>query len=87
MEEFAPGGLIATSTAEERDPASMPTSNDANEGMLDSWRQFSRAKPSLTASHFTDQIMFSQNNTQAFMDEMFVEEDHVHIHKERSLSN
>ena len=59
MEEFAPSGLIATSTAEEHDFASMPTSNDVNEGMLGSWHQFFRAKPSLTASHFTDQIMFS----------------------------
>lgn len=81
-EEFAPGGLIATSTAEECDLASMPTTNDANEGMLGSWRQHSRAKPSLTAGHFTDQVMFSRNNTQDFMDELFTEEDDAYLRKE-----
>ncbi|KAF8837647.1 hypothetical protein BDN67DRAFT_972671 [Paxillus ammoniavirescens] len=33
MEEFVPGGLIATSTAAERELATMPTTNDINEGM------------------------------------------------------
>lgn len=45
-----------------------------------SWRQHSRAKPS-TAGHFTDQVMFSRNNTQDFMDELFTEEDDAYLRK------
>jgi hypothetical protein len=66
-EEFAPGGLIATSTGGERDLAAMPTTNDTNEGMLGMWRRYSHDKLSLTAGHFSDQAMFNRNGTQDFM--------------------
>lgn len=39
IEEFAAGGLITTSTTEEWDLATMPTTNDINEGMLGSWQK------------------------------------------------
>lgn len=81
-EEFAAGGLIATSTAEERDLAAMPTTNDINEGMLGSWRKHARDKPSMTVAHFTDQTAFSRNDTQDFMDTMFVDEDYAHLRRE-----
>ncbi|KAF8840371.1 hypothetical protein BDN67DRAFT_1069368, partial [Paxillus ammoniavirescens] len=72
MEEFAPGGLIATSAAAERELATMPTTNDINEGM----------QPSMTTGHFSDHTAFSRNGTQEFMDSMFTDEDHRHIRRE-----
>ena len=35
--EFAPGGLIYEATAEERELAFMPATNDENEGLLGSF--------------------------------------------------
>jgi hypothetical protein len=85
-EEFAIGGLIATSTAEERDLAAMPTTNDINEGMLGSWRKHAREKPSTTVGHFSDQAAFSRNDTQEFMNAMFTDEDHAHLrHQARRI--
>ncbi|KAG2337689.1 hypothetical protein BDR05DRAFT_1004857 [Suillus weaverae] len=81
-EEFAAGGLIASSSAEERQLAAMPTTNDANEGMLGMWRRHSRDKPSLTVGHFSNQAAFARNETQDFMNALFVDEDHAHIRKE-----
>ncbi|KAF8168636.1 hypothetical protein K438DRAFT_1909600 [Mycena galopus ATCC 62051] len=40
--EFIEGGLIDTSTADERRKGNMPAHNDNNEGGLGSWRKFSR---------------------------------------------
>ncbi|KAG1764536.1 hypothetical protein EDD22DRAFT_1018747 [Suillus occidentalis] len=81
-EEFAAGGLIASSSAEERELAAMPTTNDANEGMLGMWRRHSRDKPSLTVGHFSNQAAFARNETQDFMNALFIDEDHAHIRKE-----
>lgn len=65
--EFAPGGLIDTSTVEERNLAWMPSTNDANEGALGSFRVYIRHKPSTTMHFYTAQAMFHRNDTQAFM--------------------
>ncbi|KAJ7085171.1 hypothetical protein B0H15DRAFT_847342, partial [Mycena belliarum] len=43
--EFAPGGLIDEATASERQLAWMPSTNDANEGALGSYRVRMRDKP------------------------------------------
>ncbi|KAJ7670938.1 hypothetical protein DFH06DRAFT_1293815 [Mycena polygramma] len=66
--EFAPGGLIDQATAAERLAAHMPSTNDANEGLLGMWRRFSRESPSSTVGHFADQAMFHRNETQDFLD-------------------
>ncbi|KAJ7442782.1 hypothetical protein B0H11DRAFT_1631518, partial [Mycena galericulata] len=68
IEEFQEGGLIEQSTASEREKAFMPSTNDANEGLLGMWRRFSRESPSSTVAHFADQAMFNRNDTQTFMD-------------------
>ncbi|KAG1736450.1 uncharacterized protein EDB91DRAFT_1292136 [Suillus paluster] len=66
-EEFAAGGLIASSSAKEHGLAAMPTTNDANEGMLGMWWRHSHDKPSLMVGHFSNQAAFACNKTQDFM--------------------
>ncbi|KAJ6517230.1 hypothetical protein C8R47DRAFT_960401 [Mycena vitilis] len=81
--EFEAGGLIDQSTAAERLAGHMPSTNDANEGLLGMWRRFSRESPSSTVAHFTDQAMFHRNETQAFLDaEMNTEEDNIFLRQE-----
>ncbi|KAJ7448747.1 hypothetical protein FB451DRAFT_1053734 [Mycena latifolia] len=76
-EEFEEGGLIAQSTSAERENVFMPSTNDANEGLLGMWRRFSRESPSSTVGHFTDRAMFHRNHTQEFMDvHMDTADDH-----------
>lgn len=79
--KFESGGLIAMSTDTEWELAFMPTTNDENEGILDMWCHHSCSKPSLAVSQFSEQVAFFQNDTQAFMDNMFMDEDHVHLQK------
>jgi hypothetical protein len=82
-EEFVTGGLVDLATEAERAAAAMPSTNDANEGLLGMWRRFSRESPSSTVAHFTDQAMFHRNNTQEFMDtEMNTEADHIFLRQE-----
>ncbi|THU79303.1 hypothetical protein K435DRAFT_621812, partial [Dendrothele bispora CBS 962.96] len=80
--EFAPGGLIDEATAEERDLAWMPSTNDANEGRLGHYRVTVRGKPTLTLHQYNAEAMYSQNNTLAFMNALFEGEDHCYIMQE-----
>ncbi|KAJ7935046.1 hypothetical protein B0H13DRAFT_2305200 [Mycena leptocephala] len=80
--EFAPGGLIDTCTATERQLAWMPSTNDANEGALGAYRVAIRGKPSLTLHQYNAQAMFRRNDTQNFMDAVFTDEDHAYIMRE-----
>ncbi|KAG1902759.1 uncharacterized protein F5891DRAFT_948147 [Suillus fuscotomentosus] len=64
--EFAAGGLIALSSAEEHELTAMPITNDVNEGILGMWRRHSCDKPSLTVGHFSNQAAFTHNETQRF---------------------
>ncbi|KAJ6593489.1 hypothetical protein B0H19DRAFT_1090568 [Mycena capillaripes] len=81
--EFMAGGLIDSSTAEEREAGHTASTNDANEGLLGMWRRFSRESSSSTVDHFTDQAMFHRNDTQAFMDEhMNTDADHQFLRQE-----
>ncbi|KAF8209762.1 hypothetical protein K438DRAFT_2058662 [Mycena galopus ATCC 62051] len=68
LPHFVEGGLIDTST-EERRKGNMPAHNCNNEGLLGSWRRFSRESPSSTVDHFIDGVMFHRNETQQFLDE------------------
>ncbi|KAF8804951.1 hypothetical protein BYT27DRAFT_7105812, partial [Phlegmacium glaucopus] len=77
--EFAPGGLIDEATQEERDLAWMPSTNDINEGALGSFRVLMRRQPQLTLLQYNAQTMFFQNNTGAFMNEMFSDTTHQYI--------
>ncbi|KAJ6548832.1 hypothetical protein B0H19DRAFT_952564, partial [Mycena capillaripes] len=81
--EFELGGVIDESTKEEREAGQMPSTNDANEGLLGMWRCFSRESSSSTVDHFTDQAMFHRNETQNSMDEnMNTDEDHQFLRQE-----
>ena len=79
--EFAEGGLIDEATAEERDLAWLPASNDENEGALGSFRQLMSRQPQLTLLNHNALAMFYKNNTQAFMTAKFTEpEDYQYLH-------
>ena len=77
--EFAPGDLIDEATADERELAWMPPTNDVNEGALGSFRILMRRQPHLTSLQYNAQAMYAHNNTQAFMEEKFQPEDHQYI--------
>ncbi|KAF8146186.1 hypothetical protein K438DRAFT_1448884, partial [Mycena galopus ATCC 62051] len=86
--EFIEGGLIDTSTADERRKGNMPAHNDNNEGGLGSWRKISRENPSTTVAHFTDRAIFNRNATQSFLDvHMNTEEDHQFLRQEARRIN
>ncbi|KAJ7829469.1 hypothetical protein B0H13DRAFT_1655732, partial [Mycena leptocephala] len=80
--EFAPGGLIDTCSATEKQAAWMPSTNDANEGGLGAYTVAVRGKPSLTLHQYNAQAMFRRNDTQDFMDAVFTPEDHAYIMRE-----
>jgi hypothetical protein len=81
ISEFAPGGLIDEATADEKDFAWMPPTNDVNEGALGAFRVLMRKQPQLTLLQYNAQAMFYQNETQAFMDNNFQSEDYQFIRK------
>ncbi|KAJ7678791.1 hypothetical protein B0H17DRAFT_944135, partial [Mycena rosella] len=68
--EFALGGVIDKCSVTEKQLAWMPSTNDANEGTLGTYRVAVRGKPSLT---------LHQYDTQAFMDAVLTDEDHAYI--------
>ncbi|KZP09963.1 hypothetical protein FIBSPDRAFT_900103 [Athelia psychrophila] len=74
--EFTPGGLIDEATEIEKDLAWLPPTNDLNEGILGSFRQFMCFNPSTTLLMFNSRTMFERNNTQTFIDAKFDTEDH-----------
>jgi hypothetical protein len=71
--EFAPDGLIDQSTAEEKELAWMPATNDVNEGALGAFRIQMRTKPQLTMTNHNALAMFEHNDTQNFMNALFTE--------------
>jgi hypothetical protein len=82
-EEFKEGGSIDTLTASERESAWMPGTNDVNEGALGRVVRINRRnKPTQTMHQNIAQAKFSYNNTQQFMDNEFIAEDHTFIMQE-----
>ena len=79
--EFAPGGLIDEATVEEKEMAWMPGTNDVNEGALGSFRGLMRRQPCLSLLQYNAQAMYFHNNTAAFMQSFFKDEDYQYIHK------
>ena len=79
--EFAPGGLIDEATVEEKEMAWMPRTNDVNEGALGSFRGLMRRQPCLSLLQYNAQAMYFLNNTPAFMQSFFKDEDYQNIHK------
>ncbi|KAJ6455043.1 hypothetical protein C8R45DRAFT_846168, partial [Mycena sanguinolenta] len=80
--EFAPGGLIDTCSATEKQLAWMPSTNDSNEGGLAGYTVAVRGKPTLTLHQYNALAMFRRNDTGDFMDALFTDEDHAYIMRE-----
>ncbi|THV05639.1 hypothetical protein K435DRAFT_647075 [Dendrothele bispora CBS 962.96] len=80
--EFAPGGLIDEATADEKQLAWMPSTNDANEGALGQLRVTLRNKPTLTLHQYNALAMYSRNQTISFMNALFEAEDHEFVMRE-----
>ncbi|KAJ7483123.1 hypothetical protein B0H11DRAFT_1723435, partial [Mycena galericulata] len=76
-EEFDEEGVITGLSEDEKEEGWMPTTNDANEGILGDMRQDKRSKPNSTTHAFNARAMFRRNNTQAYMDANFSEEHHL----------
>ncbi|KAJ7080892.1 hypothetical protein B0H15DRAFT_953240 [Mycena belliarum] len=80
--EFAPGGLIDLASATEKEAAWMPSTNDANEGALGSYRVRMRDKPSMSLHQYNAEAMYWRNDTQLFMDVVFEMPDHLFVMRE-----
>jgi hypothetical protein len=74
--EFTPGGVIDGATDLQKELAWMPATNDVNEGILGSLRQFMRFNPRATLHIFNAQAMYQRNDTQPFMNNNLNEDDH-----------
>ena len=79
--EFTPGGMIDSATDWQKELAWMPATNDINEGMLGSFRQYCRFNPRATLHMFNALAMYQRNDTQQFMDRNFQEDDHKFLMK------
>lgn len=83
--EFESGGVIDLATAQDKELAWMPPTNDVNEGALGSFRVFIRRKPSASIHLYNALKMLAHNDTEAFMRKHFTEEDHVYLRKEARI--
>ncbi|KAH9949428.1 hypothetical protein B0H21DRAFT_820030 [Amylocystis lapponica] len=84
--EFSPGGLIDLASASKRESAWMPSTNDANEGALGSYRLHARRSPKGSGHLYNAQAMVARNNTEAFITEKFTaEEDHTFLRVQARL--
>lgn len=79
--EFEDGGLIATSTPEERFLAFTPSTNDANEGSLGETRIDTREHPTQTIEHTSAKLTSKHNHTQEFIDALCLPEDHMYFRR------
>jgi hypothetical protein len=77
--EFAPGGVISLTSAEDWKKAWMPPTNDVNEGALGSYRVFIRKKPKTSMHMYNAIAQYAQNQTEAFMQQHFTEAEHAFI--------
>ncbi|GBE89366.1 hypothetical protein SCP_1600270 [Sparassis crispa] len=73
--EFTVGGPFDSLTPAERALVFIPSTNDANEGALGSWRVHARSRPSSTASTFSSQARSERNNTEEFIVKCCNEDD------------
>ncbi|THU93137.1 hypothetical protein K435DRAFT_670785, partial [Dendrothele bispora CBS 962.96] len=80
--EFAPGSLIDLADKDERNAAWMPATNDINKGALGFYRVMMRVKPTLTILQYNAMVLYTRNNTQAFMDAKFTAKDFEFIMRE-----
>ena len=80
--EFASGSPVDLASAEDKERAWMPPTNDVNEGALGSFRLYIQKKPTTTIEQYNALAMFNFNNTEAFMEKHFTAEDHRFICEE-----
>jgi hypothetical protein len=80
--EFQEGGLIDQASADEKEQAWMPPTNDVNEGALGALRSYLRKKPNTTMHYYNALAMFKFNRTGVFAHHIFVSEDHAYIRQE-----
>jgi hypothetical protein len=80
--EFEEGGLIDMATAEEKEHAWMPPTNDVNEGALGAFRSYLCKKPNTTMQQYNALAMFKFNDTSKFVLQTFMSDDHVYVHQE-----
>ncbi|KAI5885906.1 uncharacterized protein SCHCODRAFT_02753181 [Schizophyllum commune H4-8] len=83
--EFDPSGDISQLTTEEQDEFWMPATNDANESALGGVRVNASARPNQTLHQFEAKDMFRRNDTQQFVDQEFIAEDHKFVRGEARL--
>jgi hypothetical protein len=80
--EFEEGGLIDMATAEEKEHAWMPPTNDVNEGALGAFRSYLRKKPNTTMQQYNALAMFKFNDTSQFVLQTFMSDDHAYVRQE-----
>jgi hypothetical protein len=83
--EFEEGGLIDTATAEEKEHAWMPPTNDVNEGALGALRIHLRKKPKTTIHQYNALAMFKFNDTPNFVHHVFLPEDHAYVRQQARM--
>ncbi|KAI5900009.1 uncharacterized protein SCHCODRAFT_02485539 [Schizophyllum commune H4-8] len=83
--EFDPGGDISQLTTEEQDEFWMPATNDANKSALGGVRVNATARPNQTLHQFEAKDTFRRNNTQRFVNQDFIAEDHKFVRGETRL--
>ncbi|GBE90031.1 hypothetical protein SCP_1800530 [Sparassis crispa] len=77
--EFTVGGPFDSLTSAERALVFIPSTNNANEGALGSWRVHARSRPSSTASTFSSQARSEHNNTEEFIVKCCNEDDQGYV--------
>ncbi|KAL4253813.1 hypothetical protein ABKN59_003013 [Abortiporus biennis] len=77
--EFAPGGLIDLASATDREAAWMPSTNDANEGALGSYRLYTWSNPGALVELYNANAMYRRNHTEEFMLAKFDDEDYKYL--------
>lgn len=79
-DEFVEGGEIDSLTAEDRAELYFPSTNDANEGGLGSWRLGQRQRPGETINKFNSNFVTRRNETEKFHHEKLgTEEDEQYL--------
>jgi len=80
--EFRKGGQIDQATAKKRERASMPPTNDVNEGALGAVKSYLQRNPNATMHYYNALAMFKFNETATFVQDVFVAEDYAYVRKE-----
>ncbi|KZV97662.1 hypothetical protein EXIGLDRAFT_585649, partial [Exidia glandulosa HHB12029] len=65
--EFRDGGSIASATASQRATVFIPSTNDANEGLLGAYRVWKRLRPGMRLRFFNAAMVFGRNKVQSFL--------------------